>query len=221
MDSLILGVISFFTFGLVIMSFIKVYSCYQKYKKIDSKNNLSGCEIAEKILSKNNLENVYVVEVKGELIDHFSSARNVIRLSTHAFHHSSIAAIVIAAHECALAIKNKKKSFLLNMRGILQPTINIITYISYIGLILAIIYRSFRYLELTVGILFIIVLYHLLTFKLESVASKRATLELKKLQLVKKSELEDIEEMSSSLKYIYLASPIILVINLFNKINIK
>lgn len=218
MDSIIFTVITFFTFGIAIYSFVKVFTTYNKYKKIDNKSSLSGCEVALKILSNNGLDNVYVVEVKGFLEDHYDINRNVIRLSTHTFHEASMISLALAAKESAYAIKGKNKSLLLKIKGLLLPTVTIITYLGYIGLLLALASTSFLYIKMAISVMFFVELFHLIMFKLDIDAMKRGNLELKKLQLVKKSELEDLTIVSNAMRYLSLASLITCIISLLSKL---
>ena len=134
MDTIILGLMAFITFGISFYTFIKLFSVYRKYRQVDNASNLSGVEVAEKILAKNKLDNVYIVEIKGELTDNYDNTRKVVRLSKPIFHGDSLMAMVVAAETAATAIKNKNKSFLLKLRNLLLTTVNILTLISYVGL---------------------------------------------------------------------------------------
>ena len=101
-------------YGLVIIGAIitlasQIYlnNRYNKYSKINCKSNISGVEVARKILDANCLSDVHVTEVKGILSDHYDPRRKVVRLSKNIFHETTIAAISVAAHECGHAIQHK------------------------------------------------------------------------------------------------------------------
>ena len=49
---------------------IKITSSYNKYKKEKNICNLTGQEVARKILDENGLNNIHIVEINGELTDH-------------------------------------------------------------------------------------------------------------------------------------------------------
>jgi Zn-dependent membrane protease YugP len=80
---------------------------YDKYSKIENKKKLSGFDVAQKILKKHGLENIYIVETQGYLSDHFDPTANVVRLSSDVFHGTTIASVAIAAHECGHAVQHK------------------------------------------------------------------------------------------------------------------
>ena len=50
---------------------VLVTSNYSKYKNIENENELSGFEIARKILDEHGLKEIYIVETKGNLTDHY------------------------------------------------------------------------------------------------------------------------------------------------------
>ena len=87
-------------FLITLIAQIKVTSSYSKYKQIENKKRISGFEVARKILDNFGLEDIHVVEVNGNLTDHYDPSNKVVRLSTDVFHGESIASLAVAAHEC-------------------------------------------------------------------------------------------------------------------------
>ena len=83
---------------IVIWSQYNINSAYRKYQKRNTNRGLSGQEVARKILDANGLSDIYVVETKGDLSDHYDPSRRVVRLSSNIFHCTSIASISVAAH---------------------------------------------------------------------------------------------------------------------------
>ena len=57
----------------------KVSSTFSKYNRVGNRKNLSGAEIARKILDLNGLYHIPVERVSGNLTDHFDPKSNVIR----------------------------------------------------------------------------------------------------------------------------------------------
>ena len=88
---------------------IYVSVTYKKYRNIENNKNLTGFEVARKILDKNGLNDMYIVETRGNLTDHYDPTRKTIKLSSDIFHGTSIASIAVAAHECGHAIQDKDK----------------------------------------------------------------------------------------------------------------
>ena len=111
---------------------ININSTYKKYKMVANKKGLSGFEVARKILDENGLKDMYIVEVRGELTDHYDPTQKVLRLSTDIFHGETIAAAAVAAHECGHAIQDKEGYVMMKIRSALVPVVNLVTYAAYI-----------------------------------------------------------------------------------------
>ena len=130
---------SFLTWGLFLLGIIvvgfaqaRINSAYSKYRRKANKLKISGVEVARKILDANGLDKVHVVEVSGELSDHYDPSSKVVRLSHDIFHGETIAAMAVAAHECGHAIQDKEAYKPMKVRSMLVPIVNLITYGGYI-----------------------------------------------------------------------------------------
>src|SRR3712207_9481763 len=80
-----------------------VRSSYAKYSKQMSASGLTGAQTARMVLDRNNLTNVKVEPVAGQLTDHYDPMRKVVRLSAGNFRSNSIAAVRAAGHPCGHA----------------------------------------------------------------------------------------------------------------------
>jgi len=218
---MIYGLETIVTFFLAIVSFFVVLasqmyltSTYKNSKNKKNSKNLTGCEVARQILDSNNLEDIYVVEVAGELSDHYDPSRKVVRLSKEVFHGDSIASLSIAAHECGHALQDKDDYTLMRIRSTLVPFVNFVKYLGYFGLIVSLFAGVIGYLKLSIGILIVVLLFQLLTLPIEFDASRRALKEIEKLSLVEKKEKEMTVTMLRAAAMTYVASLISLVIDL-------
>lgn len=194
--------------GIIIVSWAQfnINKNYKKYKAISLNKNLSGQEIARKILDANGLENVYVVATQGELSDHYDPSRKVVKLSQDIFNGETIAAASVAAHECGHAIQDKEGYIFMRIRAFLVPVVNLVSYLGYFGLIISIIGGITGYLKLSILILFATILFQLVTLPVEFDASKRAKEQLDKLGLIDNEELEGSNKMLFSAALTYVAS---------------
>ena len=115
---------------------VKISNSYNRYKKEKNTCKLTGQEVARRILDENGLQDIHIVEIKGELTDHYDPTRKVVRLSTDIFHGDTVAAAAVAAHECGHAIQDKENYTFLRIRSAIYPVINVATSVSsYIILI--------------------------------------------------------------------------------------
>lgn len=212
---------SFLTFGLFILGFIivlwaqgRINNAYKIYRKKNNNLKISGVEVARKILDANGLDNVHVVEVKGELIDHYDPTSKVVRLSHEIFHGETIAAISVAAHECGHAIQDKEKYMPMRIRSMLVPIVNFITYIGYFVSIISLLAGITGYLKVGIIMILATLIFQLVTLPVEFDASKRALNNLEKLNLVDSKEKNDAKDMLASAALTYVASFINTVLNL-------
>ena len=70
-----------------------VKSTFSKYSKVPSERGMTGRDAARLILDRNGLRHVQVMEVAGELTDHYDPKANVIRLSSSVYNVRSAAAV--------------------------------------------------------------------------------------------------------------------------------
>lgn len=216
---------SFLTWGLFITGFMivlwaqsRINIAYRQYRKKINQLHISGVEVARKILDANNLGNIYVVEVKGELSDHYDPSKKVVRLSHEIFHGETIAAMAVAAHECGHAIQDKDNYRPMRIRSFMVPIVNFITYIGYFVSIISLLAGITGYLKVGIVMILATLMFQLITLPVEFNASKRALEQLEELNLVDGKEKSDAKDMLASAALTYVASFINSVLNLLRLI---
>lgn len=183
-----------------------IKSVYNKTKKIKANSGMTGEEVALRILDVNGLNNVKVVEINGELSDHYDPKNKVVRLSSDVFKNNSIAAISVAAHECGHAIQDKNNYFFLRFRSLIFPLVSFASRIGYVIIIISIFAQLIELLW--VGILFecIILLFQLITLPVEFNASSRALRQIQDLGIVSVEENKNCRKMLKAAALTYVAS---------------
>lgn len=199
---------------IVLLAQAKINRAYRKYKSIENKKNLSGAEAAKMILDANGLSDIYVVETRGELTDHYDPSRKVIRLSKHIFHGTTIAAVSVAAHEVGHAIQDKEGYALMKIRHMLIPFVNLVSYLGYFGLIISIFAGITGYIYLSILVLCATLLFQLVTLPVEFDASKRACVQLETLNIVDSEEIIGAKNMLKAAAMTYVASLASTIINI-------
>ena len=117
-------ILIFIGLGISLIAQLIVTSSYSKYKKVPNSKEITGYEIARQILDKNNLNDIMILETKGNLSDHYDPSRKVIKLSSDIYHGTSIASVSVAAHECGHVLQHEQKYFFIMLRSILVPIVN-------------------------------------------------------------------------------------------------
>lgn len=183
-----------------------VSSSYNKYKRVGNKKGLTGFEVARKILDKNGLDKVHVVETKGMLSDHYDPRRKVVRLSTEIFHGDSIASASVAAHEVGHAVQDKEGYLYMKLRSFLVPFVNIGTRLGYVAILIGFLANIIDMINLGIILLSSMLVFQIVTLPVEFNASKRARTELEKQNLLESNELDKSNNMLMAAALTYVAS---------------
>lgn len=209
-----------FILGMIVVVYAQIHimQTYHETLRIRNEQMLSGQEVARKILDANGLEDIYVVQVSGELTDHYDPGRNVIRLSNHIFQDDSIASLAVAAHECGHAIQRKEGYLFYRLRSALVPVVNLVSYLGYFVIIISAFAGITAYLLLGMVMLLATLIFQLVTLPVEIDASKRGMKEIEKLNLAKKEEMPNIMNMLKAAAMTYVASLASTILNLLRLI---
>ena len=183
-----------------------VSSSYSKYKKVKNKKGVTGAEVAREILAKNGLENIYVVEVAGNLTDHYDPSRKTVRLSKDIYNGTSVAAIAVASHECGHAIQDKENYTFLKIRAALVPLVNFSSVAGYIAILIGILFSSLQLFWIGILLEAVILVFQLVTLPVEFNASNRALKKIEEYDLVDLEELTGAKKMLRAAAFTYVAS---------------
>ncbi len=188
-----------------LMAQIYVSATYKKNSKRNNAFGLTGYDVARKILDKNELNNLYVVETQGTMTDHYDPNRKTIKLSSEVYHGKSIASLAIAAHECGHAIQDKEGYLFLRIRSFIYPIFNLGTKIAYIILIFGFIFESMQMIYAALAIVLLGLIFQLITLPVEINASKRASKEIDENHLGNTEDKNGIKDMLISAALTYVA----------------
>ena len=209
-----------FILGIIVVVYAQshIMKTYHETMRIRNEKMLSGQEVARKILDANGLEDIYVVQVSGELTDHYDPSRNVIRLSNHVFQDDSIASLAVAAHECGHAIQRKEGYPFYRLRSALVPVVNLVSYFGYFVIIISAFAGITAYLLLGMVMLLSTLIFQLVTLPVEIDASKRGMEEIERLNLAKQEEMTNVSNMLKAAAMTYVASLASTILNLLRLI---
>lgn len=197
---------------------LKIQSSYNRYKRVENNKKKSGFEVAREILDKNGLEDIYIVEIKGELTDHYDPTKKVVRLSTDIFHGETIAAAAVAAHECGHAIQDKESYTFLKIRSAIYPVVNVATSISYYIILLGFLMQAFQLIYLGIALTCCGLLFQVVTLPVEFDASRRALEKLQDYKIVDNSEFAGAKEVLTAAALTYVAGVLASMLQIFRLI---
>lgn len=184
---------------------IGVSSNYQKYKRVKNTKELTGYDVARKILDENGLEDIYIVETRGELTDHYDPTKKVVRLSSDIYHGKTVAAMSVAAHECGHAVQDKEGYTFMRIRSAIFPIVNVATSISYWIILLGFLFELLDLIYIGIALTCLGLLFQIVTLPVEFDASKRAGVFLKEYNLATEDESKGVKKMLGAAAMTYVA----------------
>lgn len=184
---------------------IGVSSNYQKYKRVKNTKELTGYDVARKILDENGLGDIYIVETIGELTDHYDPTKKVVRLSSDIYHGKTIAAMSVASHECGHAVQDKEGYTFMRIRSAIFPIVNVATSISYWIILLGFLFELLDLIYIGIALTCLGLLFQIVTLPVEFDASKRAGVFLKEYNLATEDESKGVKKMLGAAAMTYVA----------------
>ena len=166
---------------------------FKKYSEIPLTSGLSGAEIAQKMLHDNGIFDVQVLTAQGgQLSDHYNPSDKTVNLSPEVYAGRSVAAAAVAAHECGHAVQHATAYKWLQFRSAMVPMVNVASkmtsFVLMIGVLLAIMSKSFLLLGIGVAALAITTLFTFITLPVEFDASNRALVWLNSAKITHNAE---------------------------------
>ena len=176
----------------------RLQSVFSKYSQVPMPNGMTGAEMAEKMLRENNVHNVKVIHVAGQLTDHFNPANMTVNLSDSVYSSRSIAAAAVACHECGHAIQHAQGYAPLVMRSALVPVVNFAsraaTWVIIAGIAIMASTNSTTVCWIGIGMIAMSALFSIVTLPVEYNASQRALQWLESSRMLQGAQLGQARE---------------------------
>ena len=189
------------------MASAHVQAVYSRYARVRSRSGLTGAQAAQMILQKNDVSDVAIGHVSGNLTDHYDPSKQQVNLSDTTYGSESVAAVAVAAHECGHVMQNHTGYVPLQIRSAMAPITNIGTNIGLWIAILSIIFGLSQTLT-DVGILLYSLgfLFTLVTLPVEFNASHRALVMLEDYGMLTGDENKEARSVLTAAALTYVAA---------------
>ncbi|WP_416324833.1 zinc metallopeptidase [[Eubacterium] hominis] len=196
-------------FAIVMLAQARVQQVYNQYKAKPNARKMTGKDAARMILDASGLPEISVeVSRGGSLSDHYDPVHGVVHLSSDIYYNTSIASISVAAHEVGHAIQHKEHYGLIALRNRILPIANIASQLGWIVLVIGLFMFASTPVILYIGLslIFVILLFQILTLPIEFNASDRAIKNLQSYQLITDNETDDVKRMLKAAAFTYVAA---------------
>ena len=185
-------------------------SKFKRYSQIPVNGNLTGAQVAERMLREHGIYNVQVTQTDGHLTDHYNPMTQTVNLSREVYYGNSVASAAVAAHECGHALQHATGYSMLRLRSNLVPAVNFSSKLLPWLLLGGILTISVFPQLLLLGIILYAVttLFTLVTLPVEIDASSRATLWLQRTGITSGQTQEQAKDALKSAAYTYVVAAV-------------
>ena len=167
---------------------MKVSGAFKRWKQVRVASNLTGAEVAQRILTAANIRDVEIIAIQDALGDHYDPIHKRLCLSPDVYGTPSVAALGIAAHECGHAIQHAKAYAPLKWRMVAVPATQFASQILPIIFIAGLFFHAFHLILVAIVCFFVLVLFNLITLPVEFDASRRAKVILQQMGMVRQGD---------------------------------
>jgi len=213
------------TFLILIPGFIlaayaqyQVSSAYKTYSKVPTKTGITGADAARAILNNNDLKNVGIENIAGNLTDHYDPRGKVMRLSEGVSQKASIAAVGIAAHETGHALQDKDGYWPLRFRNIIVPisgfASNLAWPLFFLGFFFAQTSWGYALMDLGIILFCLALVFTVITLPVEFNASSRAVRTLIDNHIIQPGEEVGVKKVLRAAALTYVAAALMAFLNL-------
>ena len=187
----------------------KIQRAYSKNVQIPSRGRITGYEAAQAVMHSAGIHDVEIVQVPGELSDHYDPINKRLALSAQNYRGTSLAALGVAAHEAGHAIQHKVGYSMMTIRQTMAPATQIASGVANIAIMAGFFLFSFLGpLPMIIGAvaLGVICLFQLVTLPVEFDATRRAKAQLVGLGIVDRDEMKGVDETLDAAALTYVAA---------------
>ena len=191
-----------------------VQSTFRKYSSHQTSNNISGKEMAERLLAVSGIQGVKIEELAGSFTDHYDPSHKLLRLSQSVYARTSVAAVGVAAHETGHALQDKVKYTPLVLRSTLVPAANIGSSFGPIMAFAGIFFGMELLINIGIILFSLAVAFYLITLPVEIDASRRALKMLRETGALTSGELSGVRSVLTAAAFTYVASALTAIASL-------
>ena len=208
---------------LVISAGVQIYlkSTFNKWSSVRNGSNLDGMHVGQQLFNQTSLDSIPLQHTSGTLTDHFDPGANVVRLSDPVATQPTVASMAVTAHELGHVQQYQTGSGLIKMRGFLLPALQFSPTVSYIAILLGLIFNLAGLLW--IGIIFfgLMVLFSILTIPVEFNASRRGLRLLDEAGLMQSdTDAQGSRQMLTAAGLTYVAAAVASILQLLYYISV-
>jgi Zn-dependent membrane protease YugP len=185
---------------------VRISSTYRKWAGVASRKKFTGAQVARMVMESAGIQEVEIVEIPGQLTDHYNPTERRLALSRDNYHGTSLAALGVAAHEAGHAIQHRVGYAPLKARAALIPVTNFASQLLPFVILGGFFFGLFGLIKLGVAIYLVLTIFQLVTLPVEFDASRRAKEQLLGLNIIDADEAIGVVETLNAAGWTYVAA---------------
>lgn len=183
-----------------------VQKTFQKYSSVRAASGMNAEEAARAILQGNQIYDVSIQGIRGNLTDNYVPSGKILNLSESTRYSTSIAAIGVAAHECGHAIQDAVRYTPLTLTRAIHPVCAVSSQISIPIIIMGLLFSISPLIQLGIILFVIAISVQILTLPVEFDASRRAVATLRENGMMSEEELDGVKKVLTAAALTYVAA---------------
>ncbi|MEA1885134.1 MAG: zinc metallopeptidase [Thermotogota bacterium] len=208
-----------FLFGL--WAQMKVKSTFERYSHVKSTSEITGAQLAQKLLSSNNLSNIRITHIGGNLSDHYDPGKKLVALSDATYSSDSVASLGVVAHEIGHAIQHKNHYAPLKIRNAFVPVAQFGSSFSWIIFFVGLLFSTPILINVGIWLFLAVVIFSIITLPVEFNASNRALSMIKNQHILDSKEQVMAKKVLDAAAMTYVASTLMAISQLLRMIFIS
>jgi len=198
-----------------------VSSTFARYLRVRSRGNLTGAEVARRLLDEAGLSDIPIERVNRRLGDHYDPRAKVLRLSPEVHDSTSLASLGVAAHETGHALQHDLGYVPLSIRNTIVPVAQIGSQAALPLFLIGFLFNQPALLDLGILMFGAAVLFQIVTLPVEFNASSRAITLLEGGGYISGEEVGPTRQVLSAAALTYVASAAVAIAQLLRLLMLR
>lgn len=183
----------------------RVRAAFSQYSEVPSSRGYTGAQAARRLLDDAGLHEVDIVEVPGELSDHYDPTSRQLALSSSVYRSHSIASVGVACHEAGHALQHAAHYAPMGLRSALVPMAGIGTNLGLIIMMVGLMLSPWVVM-FGAALFSMVLLFQVVTLPVEFDASNRAKRLIVDAGIIEPYEREGVDRVLNAAAWTYVAA---------------
>lgn len=207
--------------GLSLWAQSRVKGAYARWSQVGARSGMTGAEVAQMMMREENITDVRLESIEGQMTDHYDPTAKVVNLSHDVYYGNSIAALGIAAHEVGHVIQHARGYAPMQLRNVIYPVASLGSNLGMLLITIGFMLSMFMNMtgmmivaKVGIWLFAAAVAFTLITLPVEFDASRRAKVALEHGGVLNAEEMGGVRDVLGAAAMTYVAAAAVAVMEL-------